>query len=216
MVNVIDLLLHLDKYLNIIITAYGFWVYALLFVIIFIETGFVIAPFLPGDSLIFVAGTLSAKDLLNPYLLFIILTLAAIGGDTVNYLAGKSIGKRIFREKALFLNKENLKKTEEFYERHGGKTIIYARFIPVIRTFAPFVAGIGNMYYPKFFIYNAVGGIAWVALFVTAGYFFGNVPLVKNNLTLVILILILSSFVPVIYEYLKHKIKKKREAYLRS
>src|SRR3989338_9006379 len=183
--NLIDFILHIDKYLGVIIQDYGILTYVILFLIIFLETGLVITPFLPGDSLIFVAGTFAAKGYFNVFLLFFILSFAAIIGDTVNYWIGKN-----------------------FYEKQGNKTIVIARFIPIIRTFAPFVAGIGKMNYSKFLVYNIIGGVAWVFLFLFGGYLFGEIPFVEKNLTLVIFIIIFISILPPIIEYIRIKRKK--------
>jgi len=166
----IDFILHMDVHLNEIISNYGVWTYGILFLVIFMETGFVVTPFLPGDSLLFAAGTFAALGSLNPLYLFLLLTVAAILGDTVNYSIGHYIGPRAFSGEIKFLKQEHLDKTQEFYNKHGGKTIILARFIPIIRTFAPFVAGVGTMKYKKFILYNVVGGIAWVAIFTFLGY----------------------------------------------
>jgi membrane-associated protein len=186
------------------------WTYLILFLIIFAETGFVVTPFLPGDSLIFAAGALAASlGVLNPWLLFGLLTVAAILGDSVNYAIGHAIGPRVFREDVRFLKREYLDRTHEFYEKHGGKTIILARFMPIIRTFAPFVAGVGAMTYQKFITYNVVGGIVWVGLFTFLGYFFGNIPAVQHNFTYVILGIIFVSVLPPIYEVLRSRSKKK-------
>lgn len=204
--NLIDFLLHLDRYLNAIIQAYGAWTYLLLFLIIFCETGLVITPFLPGDSMVFAAGTFAALGSLNVYWLFILLSAAAIIGDTINYWAGHFVRSKIFhKETGLFLNKKYLEHTRQFYEKHGGKTIIIARFIPIIRTFAPFVAGIGQMSYWRFISYNVFGGIFWVGLFSFGGYFFGTIPVVKNNFTLTVVAIVLISFMPMIIEFFRHR-----------
>ena len=206
--EVFSLLTNVDEYLNVLLQNYGILIYPILFFIIFVETGFVIMPFLPGDSLLFVAGTLAGSGLLNVYLLFVLLSLAAVIGDSVNYVIGKYIGERAFTdEHARFLKKEYLYKTQEFYEKHGGKTIVLARFMPFIRTFAPFVAGIGKMRYSYFLSYNIVGGVLWAGLFIFAGYFLGNIPFVKNNLTIVIFLIIFLSILPGIIKYLRKKIK---------
>ena len=208
--KIFDIALHLDRYLSEIIQAYGLWTYAILFFVIFLETGFVVVPFLPGDSLLFAAGSFAALGSFRLPLLLLILSAAAILGDTVNYWIGHKVGPRVFsREKARFFKKEHLDRTHAFYEKHGGKTIIIARFIPIIRTFAPFVAGIGRMSYGRFLAYNVVGGIAWVLSFVLAGYFFGTIPFVKRNFSLVIVVIIAISTVPVAIEVLRHRRRNK-------
>ncbi|MFH1189515.1 MAG: DedA family protein [Candidatus Omnitrophota bacterium] len=206
-----DILLHFDVYLNTMIQHSGLWSYLILFTVIFAETGFVVTPFLPGDSLLFVLGTFSAKGAFNPVILTGTLMLAAIAGDSINYAIGKYFGDRLIRARNIpFFNKEHLDKTHHFYKKYGGKTIILARFIPVVRTFAPFVAGIAHMDYVKFFTYNVVGGIAWVAIFVLSGYFFGNIPFIKENLSLVVLVIIIISIIPGVIEYLKYRITKNK------
>jgi membrane-associated protein len=210
--TLIDFVLHLDKYLGEIIRNYGIWTYAILFFIIFMETGFVVTPFLPGDSLLFAAGAFAALGDLNIVVLIVLLTAAAILGDTVNYWIGHYIGPRAFSGSIRFLKKEYLDRTHEFYEKHGGKTIILARFIPIIRTFAPFVAGVGEMTYLHFITYNVVGGIAWVLLFTLGGYFFGNLPAVQDNFTLVILAIIFISVLPGIIEFLRARSRSASEA----
>jgi membrane-associated protein len=208
----IDLFLHLDEHLHDIIVTYGIWTYALLFLVIFMETGFVVTPFLPGDSLLFAAGTFASPALgspLNIWLLWLLLVFAAVGGDTVNYWVGHFIGPRAFSGEVRFLKKEYLDRTHEFYERHGGKTIILARFVPIIRTFAPFVAGVGAMTYGHFISYNLVGGIAWVSLFTFGGYFFGNLPFVKDNFSFVVLAIILISVMPAVWEVIKERSRKR-------
>jgi membrane-associated protein len=207
----IDLFLHLDEHLSLVIQTYGIWTYLLLFFIIFLETGFVVTPFLPGDSLLFAAGTFAALGSLKVGLLFLLLGLAAVLGDTANYWIGHFIGPRAFSGNIRFLKKEYLDRTHEFYEKHGGKTIILARFIPIIRTFAPFVAGIGKMSYFHFIAYNIVGGLAWVAAFTFGGYFFGNLSFVQNNFTLVVLAIIFISVLPGIFEYLKGRLRASQE-----
>ncbi len=199
----IDFVLHMDVYLNDIISNYGAWTYGILFFVIFMETGFVVTPFLPGDSLLFAAGTFAALGALNPVYLFILLSIGAVIGDTVNYSIGHYIGPKAFSGEIKFLKKEHLDKTQVFYEKHGAVTIILARFIPIIRTFAPFVAGIGTMKYSKFILYNLVGGISWVAIFISLGYFFGNIPFVQNNFELVIFAIIFISFIPPVLEFFK-------------
>jgi len=204
--QLLDLIVHLDKHLSVLIQSYGAWTYLILFVIIFCETGLVVTPFLPGDSLLFAAGSFAALGALHPIWLFVILASAAILGDTVNYWIGHAVGPKVFqRERSRFFKKEYLDRTHAFYEKHGGMTIILARFIPIIRTFAPFVAGIGRMRYGRFISYNVIGGIAWVAAFVFGGYFFGNIPLVKRNFTAVIVMIIVISVLPGVIEFLRHR-----------
>ena len=208
----LDFFLHLDVHLAEIIGAYGIWTYLILFAIIFAETGFVVTPFLPGDSLIFAAATFAGLGLLNPFLLFVLLVVAAILGDSINYAIGHAIGPRVFREDVRFLKREYLDRTHAFFEKYGGKIIILARFMPIIRTFAPFVAGVGAMTYGKFLLYNVVGGLLWVGLFTILGYFFGNIPAVQENFTLVILGIILISVLPPIVEFFRERSKAKRLA----
>jgi membrane-associated protein len=204
-----DFVMHLDIHLRALIQTYGLWTYLILFVVIFCETGLVVTPFLPGDSLIFAAGTFAAAKTLNVWALFLILCAAAVIGDTVNYWIGKIVGPKVFhREKTRFFKKEYLDRTHEFYEKYGAETIIIARFVPIIRTFAPFVAGIGKMSYGKFLSYNVIGGVGWVAIFTFGGYFFGNIPFVKKNFSIVIIAIILISLVPAVLEFLKHRKKK--------
>jgi membrane-associated protein len=197
--------------LHEIILQYGVLTYVILFGVIFAETGLVFTPFLPGDSLLFAAGTFAAIGSLNVHLLFILLTVAAIIGDTVNYWVGNYLGPKVFEKKIRFLKKEHLEKTHQFYEKHGGKTIIIARFIPIIRTFAPFVAGVGAMTYSKFIMYNIVGGVLWCALFIYGGYFFGNLPIVKNNFSIVIIVIIVISILPGVIELARHKFANKNK-----
>jgi len=209
---IIDVVLHLDHYLNLIIEWGGIWTYLILFIVIFIETGLVVTPFLPGDSLLFAAGAISALGTaLNPVLLFALLAAAAVLGDTANYWIGHFIGEKAFTTNSRFLKKEYLDRTQAFYNKHGGKTIFLARFIPIIRTFAPFVAGIGRMSYGYFITYNVVGGVVWTGLFIFAGYFFGNVPFVKNNFSLVVIAIILISLMPPVVEYLRNRKSPKAE-----
>jgi membrane-associated protein len=212
--KLIDLFLHLDKHLETIINDFQAGTYLILFLVIFIETGLVFFPFLPGDSLIFAAGAFAARpnSPLNILVLFILLCLAAIAGDTANYWIGHYIGPRAFSGNTRFLKKEYLDRTHNFYERHGGKTIILARFIPIIRTFAPFVAGIGAMTYPHFISYNVIGGIAWVTLFTFGGYFFGELPFVKNNFSFVVLAIIIISVLPGVVEFLRERKRNKEIA----
>jgi membrane-associated protein len=207
--QLVDLFLHLDKHLGQVIQTYGVWTYAILFLIIFLETGVVVTPFLPGDSLLFAAGTFAALGALNLALLFTLLALAAILGDTVNYWIGHSIGPRAFQGNIRFLKKAYLDRTHAFYEKYGGKAIVLARFIPIIRTFAPFVAGVGSMSYGRFVFYNIFGGLLWCAIFIGGGYYFGNLPVVKENFTLVILAIIFISVLPPFIEFAQHYRRKK-------
>jgi membrane-associated protein len=202
--QIIDFIVHVDTHLDAIIRDYGTWTYAILFLIIFAETGLVVTPFLPGDSLLFAAGTFAARGSLEPALLFLLLAVAAILGDAVNYSVGRYLAPRA--EKGFrFIKKEHLDRTHAFYERHGGKTIIIARFMPIIRTFAPFVAGVGSMQYRRFAMFNVSGAIIWIGLFVYAGYFFGNIPAVEHNFTLVIMAIIFVSILPGIIEFIRHR-----------
>ncbi|MEI6058512.1 MAG: VTT domain-containing protein [archaeon] len=204
--TLIDLFLHLDAYLIGVVIKYGLLAYPILFVVIFLETGVVVTPFLPGDSLIFVAGALSSQGLLSFFWLFITLSVAAILGDSVNYFIGKFLGGKVKHLK--FINEEHIGKTEKFYEQHGGKTLIIARFIPIVRTFAPFIAGVGKMKYSRFFGYNVFGGLLWVAIFLSLGFFFGNFPFVKENLSAFIIFIVLLSFVPGLYKLIESNLKK--------
>ncbi|MEK6407104.1 MAG: DedA family protein [Acidobacteriota bacterium] len=211
--KLIDLFLHLDKHLNDIIGQYGTWTYLILFLIVFCETGLVVTPFLPGDSLLFAAGAFAALGSLNVFWLFVLLSIAAIVGDTVNYWLGHWVGPKVFhRENVRFLNKKHLDRTHAFYERYGGKTIIIARFIPIVRTFAPFVAGLGRMNYWRFIAYNVIGGVAWVAICVFAGYYFGNLEIVKNNFSLVVIAIVLISVLPMLVEYIRHRARRTTSA----
>jgi membrane-associated protein len=200
--SLIEIVLHLDVHLDLVIRNYGIWTYGILFLIIFLETGLVVTPFLPGDSLLFAGGTFAALGSLDVWWLVIFLSIAAIIGDTVNYWIGYTLGPKVFSR---FLNKNHLNRTHQFYEKYGGKTIIIARFIPIIRTFAPFVAGIGSMTYGCFIIYNIFGGISWVLIFVLGGYFFGNIPFIRQNFSFVIIAIILISILPGIIEFLRHR-----------
>lgn len=208
--ELIDLVIHLDVHLNELIQDHGAWIYLLLFVIVFCETGLVIAPFLPGDSLLFVAGALAASGSLEVGWLIVLLSAAAIVGDTVNYWIGNYVGPRAFSGTIRLLKKEYLYRTQEFYDRHGGKTIVLARFIPIIRTFAPFVAGIGAMRYGRFIFYNVTGGITWVVFFTLIGYFFGQIPAVKDNFGYVILVIVVTSAVPVMAELVRGRLRSRR------
>ena len=204
----LDILLHLDKYLDIMIQTMGIWSYVIIFLIIFCETGLVVTPILPGDSLLFAIGTFAALGSFDITMVLILLTIAAIAGDTVNYWIGNYLGPKVFHyEDSRFFKKKHLERTHQFYEKHGGKTIIIARFIPIIRTFAPFVAGIGSMTYRKFLSYNVVGGILWIFSLTLAGYFFGNIPVVRNNFSLVIMAIVVISVMPGIIEYLRQRSK---------
>jgi len=211
MVNInilFDFILHVDKYLDIIIQNFGIFSYIVLFLVIFIETGLIIMPFLPGDSLIFIVGAFAAKGSFNIFIIYLVFLVAAILGDSLNYWIGSYFGERIFY-KWKFFKKEYLDKTKNFYKKHGGEAIILARFVPIVRTFAPFVAGIGEMNYKKFLRYNIIGGFLWVTLLLFAGYFFGRLEWVEKNLTIVIYLIIFISLIPVIIEYLMEKRKYK-------
>ena len=205
----IDLFLHLDKYLDVVIQQYGTLTYLLLFLVIFMETGFVVTPFLPGDSLIFAAATFAALGSLNVWLLFVLLAVAAVAGDSANYWIGHLIGERAYTGEIKFIKKEYIERTHAFFEKYGSKTIFLARFVPIVRTFAPFVAGVGEMSYKTFISYNIFGGITWVAVFTCAGYFFGNLPPVKDNFSLVIIGIIVVSLLPAVVEWLRSRQEKK-------
>lgn len=205
----IDFILHIDKHLGELISAYGTLVYGILFVIIFIETGLVITPFLPGDSLLFAAGAFAAIGNLNVFILLALLFIAAVLGDTVNYWIGHYFGKKILANPKIPINQEHIDQTNKFFDKHGGKTIFLARFVPIVRTFAPFVAGIGKMNYPSFLSWNVVGGFVWVFGFTLLGYFFGNVPFVKDNFSLAIIFIVIISILPMIYHFLTDRVKKK-------
>ena len=209
LLHVMDLLLHLDKHLAALLAQYGSWVYAILFLIIFVETGLVVMPFLPGDSLLFVAGALWAVSGMNVHALALALVVAAILGDSVNYAVGNYLGPKVFHwEDSRWFNRKALDRTHAFYEKHGGKTIVIARFLPFLRTFAPFVAGIGSMTYVRFAAYNVFGALLWVVSLVYAGYFFGNLPIIRNNLTLVILAIIGLSLLPLVIAFVREKMHK--------
>lgn len=204
-----DFAVHLDRHLATLLQQYGAWVYLLLFAIIFCETGLVVTPFLPGDSLLFVAGALAAAGGLDVHLLALLLVAAAVLGNTVNYSVGYLLGPKVFHwEQSRFFNRKALERAHAFYEKHGGKTIVITRFLPIFRTFAPFVAGIGRMAYLRFTVYNVAGALAWVVLLLYAGYWFGNVPLVKQNLSWVIVGIIVLSLAPLALEYFRHRLKK--------
>lgn len=206
-----DFILHFDEHLANIINLFGLWTYVILFLIIFAETGLVIIPFLPGDSLLFVVGTLSGSGFLNIWIVYFSLLTAAILGDTVNYWIGHKIGAKVFsKDNSRLFNKAYLEKTREFYDKHGGKTIILARFVPIIRTFAPFVAGMGKMHYRTFILYNIVGGFIWVTSLTFAGYFFGGLPIIQENFEYAAIGIVLLSLLPVIFEFIKHKLEAKK------
>jgi membrane-associated protein len=209
----VDFFLHLDQHLAEVIQRYGTSTYALLFLIVFLETGLVVTPLLPGDSLLFAAGSFAGLGVLRLWPLFFLLCAAAILGDTVNYAIGARLGPKVFHyPKSRFFNPEHLKKTHAFYEKYGGKTIIIARFVPIVRTFAPFVAGIGAMSYAHFLGYNVIGGVLWVSVCLFSGYFFGNLPFVKQNFSVVVLAIVFISVLPAVIEYLKHRAEAKRQA----
>lgn len=205
--QLVDFVLHIDKHLGEIIADYGTWTYVILFAIVFMETGLVVTPFLPGDSLLFAAGAFAATGALDVWVLFVLLAAAAIVGDTVNYWFGQRLGPRVFEDDVRFFKREYLERTQRFYDKHGAKTIFLARFIPIVRTFAPFVAGVGTMRYGKFIVYNVVGALVWTSVFIFAGYFFGNIPIVRNNFGLVVIAIILISVLPVGYELIKHRLR---------
>lgn len=211
LVFLMNFVMHIDKYLNIIIDKFGVGSYIIIFLLIFCETGLVVTPFLPGDSLLFTLGTFSAAKYLNIGWVVGILMAAAILGDTVNYEIGKLLGEKVLDKKELrFIKREHLEKTQNFYNKYGNKTIIIARFVPIVRTLAPFVAAIGKMKYRQFITYNVIGGVLWVSLFTLAGYFFGNFPLVKNNLAMVMYIIIFVSILPMLYAYINKKIQDRK------
>ena len=205
---ILDFFIHLDHHINTLIEQYGNWTYLIIFLIIFCETGLVVTPFLPGDSLLFVLGTFAANGPLDIKLLLFLLTAAAILGNMTNYFIGRLLAPRIFRhENIRFINREYLEKTERFFEKYGGKTIIITRFMPIIRTFAPFLDGVGSMHYLKFTAYNCAGGILWVGSLTLAGYYFGNIPVVEKHFTLVIYLIILISLLPALIEFIRHRKK---------
>jgi len=208
--KIVDFILHVDVYLNDIINRFGAWTYVLLFLVIFLETGFVVTPFLPGDSLIFAAATFAARGSLNPWLLFFLMAIAAVSGDTANYWIGNKIGSKAYTGEVKWIKKDYMERTHAFFEKHGGKTIFLARFVPIIRTFAPFVAGVSKMPYGYFVTWNLIGGISWVATFTLLGYFFGNIPFVQENFELVIIAIILISLVPAVVEAVKARRASKK------
>ena len=205
--EIAQLFIHIDRHLGEIVNILGPAAYLMLFAIIFAETGLVVTPFLPGDSLLFMTGAIAALGSLNIFMLFALLSMAAIIGDSVNYAVGRYFGKKMFSNNSRFLKKEYIERTHKFYEKHGAKTIVLARFVPIVRTFAPFVAGMGSMNYATFLTYNIAGGVLWVALFLFSGFWFGNVPIVKNNFGVVTLIIIFLSILPMVIEFVKIRIK---------
>jgi membrane-associated protein len=207
--HVVDFILHIDTHLVEIVGNYGLLTYGILFFIIFAETGFVFTPFLPGDSILFAAGAIAAIGNLNVFIIWLILVVAAILGDTANYWIGHFFGRKILSMNLPVIKQEHIDKTNEFYEKHGGKTIILARFVPIVRTFAPFVAGIGQMHYTKFLSFNVIGGVLWITIFSFAGYFFGNIPFIKHNFSIVVMAIILISVLPMVFEAVKSKRKAK-------
>jgi membrane-associated protein len=210
--TLIDIVLHIDRYMNVIIQTFGIWSYVILFIIVFCETGLVVTPFLPGDSLIFAAGAFAAIGAFDVTLIIVVFASAAILGDNVNYWIGHSVGPKIFhKENVRLFNKEYLDRTHAFYEKHGGKTVIIARFMPIIRTFMPFVAGIGRMHYPRFLAFDITGGIAWPMIFALLGYFFGNIPVVKKYFSLVVVVIIIISVMPIFYQVIKVRMEKHAE-----
>ncbi|MDB6050564.1 MAG: DedA family protein [Pseudomonas sp.] len=204
--NPIDVILHLDVYLDMLVTNYGTWIYAILFLVIFCETGLVVMPFLPGDSLLFIAGAVAAGGGMDPVMLAGLLMLAAILGDSTNYIVGRTLGEKLFSNPdSKIFRRDYLNQTHDFYERHGGKTVTLARFLPIIRTFAPFVAGVGKMSYPRFFFFSVLGTVAWVCGLIALGYFFGNVPFIKKNLTLLVLVIIALSLLPMVISVVRSR-----------
>ena len=205
MMALIDFILHVDQHLIAFVQDYGAWVYLLLFLIIFVETGFIVMPFLPGDSLLFAAGALSATGVMHLGVLMGLLFVAAVLGDNVNYVVGRRAGQAVFERDSRWIRREYLQRTQAFFDRHGGKSIILARFVPIVRTFAPFLAGVGKMPYGVFFLYNLVGGALWIGGFVLLGYHFGNLPAVKHNFSLVIFLIIGISLLPMVIEFWRHR-----------
>lgn len=207
--NPLDLILHLDVYLDMLVNHYGAWIYAILFAVIFCETGLVVTPFLPGDSLLFIGGAVAAGGAMDPVLLAALLMAAAVLGDSTNYLIGRTLGERLFRNpNSKIFRRDYLEQTQAFYARHGGKTVTLARFLPILRTFAPFVAGIGKMAYPRFLAFSVLGTVAWVGGLVALGYFFGNVPFIKQHLTVLILAIILLSLVPMLIGLVRARLNR--------
>jgi membrane-associated protein len=212
-VNLLDIVLHLDVKLLEMVAQYGVWIYAILFAIIFSETGFVVTPFLPGDSLLFVAGAIAATGEMNAHLIFLLLSIAAVLGNTVNYLIGRWLGKSFFKDRgARWLNPKHLDKAHAFYERHGGKAIVISRFIPIVRTYVPFVAGMAAMGAKEYTVYNVMGGVLWVGLLTYAGFFFGDIPWVRGNITVITLGVIVVSLLPLVYAFVKSRTRKQPAA----
>jgi len=208
LLSIVSFILHIDTHLAQLVLTYGTAAYVILFGIVFIETGLVLTPFLPGDSLLFAAGALAALGSLNIWIVLPLMIIAAIFGDTSNYWIGHFFGEQMIANPKIPIKKEHIEKTKAFFDKYGGKTIILARFVPIVRTFAPFVAGVGKMHYEKFISYNIIGGILWVTLFTLAGFFFGNIPSIKENFSIVIIAIILISVVPMVIEFIRHKLKK--------
>lgn len=204
----LDFILHIDQHLIEFVANYGTWIYAILFMIIFVETGLVVMPFLPGDSLLFAAGGLAAQGAMDPVLLIILLVIAAVLGDNINYGVGRLIGPRVFEIESRWINKDYIKKAHLFFEKHGGKTVIFARFIPFARTFVPFVAGASQMPYKQYLLFSMIGGICWITAFTTVGYFFANAPIIKENFTLFIFGIIFITILPGIFAFIRDKISK--------
>lgn len=212
--NPLDLILHLDAYLDLLVNNYGPWIYAILFAVIFCETGLVVMPFLPGDSLLFIAGAVAAGGGMDPYLLAGLLMAAAILGDSTNYVIGRTAGERLFRNpNSKIFRQDYLQRTHDFYDRHGGKTVTLARFLPILRTFAPFVAGIAHMHYPRFLGFSVAGSLLWVGGLVTLGYFFGNVPFIKQHLSLMVVAIIILSLVPMLLGLLRGRFGRAAKAH---
>jgi membrane-associated protein len=215
--HLIDFILHIDQHLSILCTSYGLWIYLILFIIIFCETGLVVTPILPGDSLLFAVGSLAAIGAMDLTLSLVLISIAAILGDTVNYAIGNFLGPKVFHDDhARFLNKEYLRRTHAFYEKHGGKTIIIARFLPIIRTFAPFVAGIGSMTYPRFLFFNVIGGLLWVFVAVLSGYWFGSLPFIKKNFSIVIMALVVIPGIPALVEFIRIQLSSRKNKISKS
>jgi membrane-associated protein len=207
-VNLLDIVLHLDAHLLKLVAEYGIWIYAILFAIIFSETGFVVTPFLPGDSLLFVSGAIAASGEMNVHLLFVLLAAAAVLGNSVNYAVGRWLGKRFFTDgRSRWLNPKHLEKAHEFYERHGGKAVVLSRFLPIVRTYVPFVAGMALMTPRQYTVYNVAGGVAWVGSLCYAGYFFGNIPWIRGNLTAIIVGIVIVSLLPLAYAFVKSRMQ---------